>query len=253
MLSARRLRWTARIAPKVDSATASSQRGLALLVSIVSGPSVGWVITMEAIDLAPLLRWGHISGRNMPWRDSRDEYELTVAEILLQKTRAHAAVWAWRSLLSSYPRAADLADADADAIAALVGHLGLGTQRVDRLQAAAKGLVAGTPRTPGLGPYGRGVVALTIGRPLTSEPVDGNIARVLTRFYGWTFLRGEPRKKAEVRAALRSCLDAETRARMKLKVLYGLVDLGALVCTPSRPKCDTCPLRERCASSAGNP
>ena len=120
-------------------------------------------MTLQAIDAAPLLRWALEHGRKMPWRDSRDEYEVTVAEILLQKTRADAAVWTWKSLLLCYPRARDLADADGYAIAALVGHLGLGTQRVHRLQSAAMGLVAGMSRTPGLGPYGRGIVGLSNG------------------------------------------------------------------------------------------
>ena len=81
-------------------------------------------------------------------------------------------------------------------------------------------------------------------------PVDGNIARVVTRLGGLEFERGEPRKKPEVRAAVATMTQGLTSFDA-LETVYALVDLGALLCRPANPCCTSCPLRRACATGKG--
>jgi A/G-specific adenine glycosylase len=195
------------------------------------------------------------SRRNLPWRSSESRYELAVAEVLLQKTKAETVVPVWIELINRYPTAIELSTAHPVDVSALVAHLGLGKQRVARLIGAARALVAGEDVVPGLGSYGRGVLGLATGVSTSGTPVDGNIARIVTRLWGWTWPRGEARKKREVATAADALLGDGAPAS-RLARLYALVDFGSTVCTPARPSCESCPLALVCRSAgetAGDP
>lgn len=170
-------------------------------------------------------------------------YELAVAEVLLQKTRAAAVEPVWRRLVARYPTAASLIESREVDVRRIVSGLGLGSQRSARLLAMAQS-IASDGDLRGLGPYGRAVVGLARGAPMGAAPVDGNIARVLQRVLGLRWERGEPRKKREVITAMG---DLITAAAHPLSLVYAMVDLGALVCMPRHPRCDACPLRDGCA------
>ncbi|MDE0473329.1 MAG: hypothetical protein OXI50_02105, partial [Gammaproteobacteria bacterium] len=160
----------------------------------------------ESIDL--VLRWGREHGRSFPWRSERG-FRLAVAEVLLQKTRGATVEGVWRALLEAYPDARSLAGADPSDVEGIVGALGLGTQRAGRLIAMARSCSQPARYAArGLGPYGQGVVRLASGELPEVAPVDGNVARVISRLHGWTFERGEPRKKPEVRKAVMDLLGA---------------------------------------------
>jgi A/G-specific adenine glycosylase len=103
---------------------------------------------------------------------------------------------------------------------------------------------------PGLGPYGRAIIGLATGRTIDKPPVDGNIARVMSRYYGFSFLRGEPRKKPEVIQAVGKMLSA-TSTSQKLASIYALVDIGDAVCKPRKPACGVCPFFDSCAAAGG--
>ena len=201
------------------------------------------------IPLRPLRRWAARSGREFPWRASSG-YELAVAEVLLQKTRGEAVIPVWRTLVERFPTAAALADCDRGEVRGIVAPLGLKDQRSDRLIAmsAAWPISSTDGCLPGLGSYGAGVVLLADGFDAPVPPVDGNMARVVSRFFGWTFETGEARKKPQVRGAVARTL---RRARAsKLSLLLALVDLGALVCLPRNPDCTDCPLSPFCVSAS---
>jgi A/G-specific adenine glycosylase len=196
-----------------------------------------------------LARWATQHGRAMPWRTSPSAYELAVAEVLLQKTKAADAEPVWNGLLAAYPTAASLAVADPAAVQEGVESLGLGRQRTLRLIAMARSMVERGERIRGLGPYGQAVLALTFGTDEVAPPVDGNIARVITRLFGFSFVRGEPRKKREVRDAVSRILGSSRTPAERLAIVYALVDLGAIVCSPSAPRCGECPLSRVCAKA----
>lgn len=181
-----------------------------------------------------------------PWRESQG-YPLAVAEILLQKTRGDAIEGVWRRVVTGYPAPSDLARARRAQLEKIVAPLGLGRQRASRLRLMARDwdeIRAGGP-VRGLGPYGLAMVRLSMGLRASTVPVDGNIARVVTRVHGWEFERGEPRKKPQVREAVDQLIRRRTSGRAT-EALYALVDLGAIVCKPRSPDCHLCPLERRC-------
>ena len=204
-----------------------------------------------SVEVPKLLRWARKNGRRPPWRSAHGAYPVAVAEVLLQKTKATEVEPVWAQLIARFTTAESLADASANRIHRIVAVLGLGTQRTARLKGIAKALRQGGLDGPGsgLGPYGLAVASLSAGRQPSTVPVDGNVARVVSRFYGFRFRRGEPRKKLEVKAAVERLLDAQRRPEAKLRVLYALVDLGAAVCKPGRPACEACPLFSTCEFS----
>ena len=197
------------------------------------------------VDPKRLLEWGRINSRRYEWRTT-DRYSMAVAEVLLQKTRGAAAAPVFRSLVKRYRTPESLANAPVDEIRELVAPLGLGSQRAKRLNAMARGWIA-DPRIKltGVGSYGTGILSLAAGIRPEEPPVDGNIARVYSRFLGLTFSRGEPRKKKQVKEAVASAIDKMQPLR-SLEFVYALVDLGAAICVPRQPRCSECPLGMSC-------
>lgn len=201
-------------------------------------------------DVARLRRWAIRRGRAFPWR-SRSGFDLAVAEVLLQKTRGDAVVPVWTAVVARYPTPAKLARARERTVQRLVSPLGLGEQRARRLVSMARdwgGVDRGEP-VRGLGPYGLAIVQLSLGLRPSIAPVDGNIARVVTRFHGFHYERGEPRKKPEVREAVHSLI-ARRRPERALQLVLALVDIGATICAPQSPACPECPLRRSCVFAA---
>jgi len=195
-----------------------------------------------------LLNWAEASGRNPPWRSVSEPYLLAVAELLLQKTKASDVEPVWTELTSRFPTAASLAEAQDDDIRKAIVALGLGRQRTGRLKAMATAMMSSRDfdALPGLGPYGSAIVSLSVGRGPHKVPVDGNIARVVCRYHGLRFERGEPRKKSQVREAVETLLSGQEDSGGKLRLVYALVDLGAGVCGRT-PSCQVCPLAATCS------
>lgn len=196
-----------------------------------------------------LADWYASHGRRPVWRGRASRYQTAIAEVLLQKTKGGDAEPVWAQIMSRYPTVSSLAEATEHELLPLLSPLGLGRQRTKRLLSVAAALTRGSAVLPGLGPYGSAVVALSQGEEPNATPVDGNVARVVCRLRGLEFERGEPRKKPEVKAAVRALMDTRDSAASQLETVLGLVDLGALVCTPTRPLCRVCPLSTWCVSS----
>ena len=208
-------------------------------------------VPVVPIDARALRRWARRHGRSFPWR-SCSGYPLAVAEVLLQKTRGEAIEGAWRAVLARYPSPESLARSRSGPLERIVTPLGLGEQRAGRLRSMARSwtaVLSGVGKVGGLGPYGQALTRLSLDLRPATTPVDGSTARVISRYFGLTFARGEPRKKPEVRAAV-ALLLARSRARAALATVLALVDLGAVVCKPRKPDCDRCPLRSNCAYRA---
>ncbi len=197
------------------------------------------------------MAWEAGHGRRVPWRTTQDPYAIGVAEILLQKTKGADVEPVWLRLVAEYPDAAALASAEEAKLQTLIGGLGLGRQRAGRLKGMAQALLERglEGQLPGLGSYGLAIVFLSCGREPEVPPVDGNIARVIARYHGFNFERGEPRKNPQVKEAVRRILTTLDQPEDKLQATYALVDLGASICVPSRPACSICPLVAWCVSA----
>jgi A/G-specific adenine glycosylase len=209
---------------------------------------------------ARLLAWYDRHRRDLPWRRDRDPYRVWLSEVMLQQTRVEVAAPYFERFTARFPDAAALAAAELDEVLALWSGLGY-YRRARQLHAAARRVAArqaageeGFPRTveglralPGIGDYTAAAVAsIAFGVPV--PVVDGNVERVAARLLA---LDADP-KAAPNRARVR-----EVAARLVDPGRPGdsnqaLMELGATVCTPRRPRCLLCPLREPAAACVGD-
>jgi A/G-specific adenine glycosylase len=198
-----------------------------------------------------LLQWYRIHQRDLPWRRDQDPYKIWVSEVMLQQTRVETVIPYFHRFLERFPTLEALAAADeADVIKAWEG-LGY-YSRVRNLHAAVKevvekhgGKVPDTLETisqlKGVGPYTAGAI-LSIAYNRRVPAVDGNVLRVFSRLFASTddIARVQTRKKMETWAYH---LIPESNPR---DFNQALMELGAMVCTPTSPSCATCPVRSDC-------
>ena len=170
-----------------------------------------------------LLAWYDASGRDLPWRSTRDPYAILVSEVMLQQTQVDRVVPRYERWLERWPTAAALAAASpADVIREWQG-LGY-NRRAVALQGAARRVAAdGWPadltKLPGIGPYTAAALRnFAFGDDVL--PRDVNVERVERR----------------------------TRRRFTGRAAQALMDLGATVCLARIPRCEACPLAEACPS-----
>lgn len=199
-----------------------------------------------------LLRWYRESGREFPWRGTRDPWAVLLAELMLQRTRADLVVAVYDEAMRRYPSAAAFADAPPKEIADLLRPLGY-KHRNKRLQAAAAACREGVPRTmtgllgvPGVGRYAaRATLCFAYGRRL--GVVDPSVIRVLDRLDIARSSRVRPREDGELWKAADRLLPARNSRTWN----YAVLDLGAVVCRP-KPRCPACPLLPLCPTGAAH-
>lgn len=206
-----------------------------------------------SIESRTLRRWARRHGRSFPWR-SCSGYPIAVAEVLLQKTRGEAIEDVWRAVLKRYPAPETLARSRSGPLERIVAPLGLGEQRASRLRDMARtwqAMLSDKGRVRGLGPYGQALTRLSLGLASATTPVDGASARVISRYHGFLFPHGEPRKKPEVQMEVMALI-GRSRPPTAIATILALVDLGTTICKPRNPACERCPLRSGCAWRAAN-
>ncbi len=201
-----------------------------------------------------LLSWYDRNGRELPWRlrgQRPDPYRVWLSEVMLQQTTAAAVGPYYARFLMLFPSVQALARAPREDV--LNAWAGLGYySRARNLHAAAQTMAAdGIPREeegwralPGIGPYTAAAIA-AIAHGQAANPVDGNIERVMSRLHAVE--TPLPAAKAELRAHAAALVTKHRPGDWA----QALMDLGATICTPRSPKCDTCPWRPHCAAFAG--
>jgi A/G-specific adenine glycosylase len=204
-----------------------------------------------------LLTWFDRHRRDLPWRRTRDPYRIWLSEVMLQQTRIETALPYYQRFLERFPTVEELAGAEVEEVLALWSGLGY-YRRGRQLHAAARQVVAagGFPCTiaglrelPGIGPYTAAAVA-SIAFGIAEPVLDGNVERVLSR---WLALELDPKgREARERmlAAAAGLLDPERPGDSN----QALMELGATVCSPRRPRCLLCPISSGCrAAREGDP
>jgi A/G-specific adenine glycosylase len=170
-----------------------------------------------------LLEWYRRSGRDLPWRRTRDPYAILVSEVMAQQTQVERVVPRWETWLERWPTIEALAAAaPADVIREWQG-LGYNRRALNLHRAAQHVAAHGWPddltELPGVGRYTADAVAcFAFGRDVL--PVDVNVRRVAER----------------------------TGLEFAAPNAQALMDLGATVCLARIPRCDVCPLAELCPS-----
>jgi A/G-specific adenine glycosylase len=201
----------------------------------------------------PLLKWFKTAGRDFPWRETNDPYKILIAEKLLQQTSVRKAlIDLYLYLVEKYPTPNLLADADFQELTNLVQPLGLHYRAKDLILMAKdikekfSGIVPDDLKSLlliyGVGDYSaRAVLSFAYGHDVAV--VDTNIARILYRVFA---IPGKfPQNPARKRQLLE--LAAELVPANKSKEFnWAMIDLGALICVPSNPLCDKCPLNNIC-------
>lgn len=200
-----------------------------------------------------LLRWYDAAGRDLPWRRQPSAYGTLVSELMLQQTVVSTVAPRFEAFLRRFPSIRALAAADEAEVLAAWSGLGY-YSRARRLHDAARVVVrehagvipdtvAGLLRLPGVGPYtARAVAAIAFDIPEVA--LDGNAIRVLCRLLD---VRENP-DTAAVRRHLQQEGDALVPARRAGAFVQALMDLGATVCIPRRPRCTACPVARWCAA-----
>ena len=200
-----------------------------------------------------LLRWFDRNRRDLPWRHNRDPYCIWVSEVMLQQTTVATVRRRFEQFLRRFPTVVDLAAANEQEV--LHAWQGLGYYRRARhLHAASKQLVceydgrlpddpAVWARLPGVGRYILGaVLSQAFNRRLPI--VETNSQRLLCRLFAQS---GDP-KSGPVKEWLWRTAEILLPTRRSGDFNQGLMELGALVCTPTDPKCGQCPLQRICAA-----
>jgi len=194
-----------------------------------------------------LLDWYDRNQRDLPWRRDHDPYRVWVSEIMLQQTRVIAVLEHYRKFLRRFPTVQALAKARESSVLAAWSGLGY-YRRARMLHRAAKSVLlehagefpASAKELRGLDGIGRytaaAIASIAFGEVVAV--VDGNVERVLERLFGRE-LRGEEHWQAAEGLLSRQRPGDFNQAMM---------ELGATVCTPRRPKCPECPILEFCAT-----
>ena len=207
-----------------------------------------------------VIDWQKVHGRHaLPWQNTTDAYRVWLSEIMLQQTQVAAVLGYYARFLERFPTLQDLAGAPQDDVMAQWSGLGYYT-RARNLHACAKRVVeqydgvfpsdpALLAELPGIGRSTAAAVS-AFSSGTRAAILDGNVKRVFARVFGIEQFPGAKKvedglwKRAEAllpEAGIEAGIEAYTQ---------GLMDLGATLCTRSRPECARCPLQQRCVAYA---
>jgi A/G-specific adenine glycosylase len=203
-----------------------------------------------------LLNWYHNEGRDLPWRRTRDPYKIWVSEVMLQQTQVETVIPYYLRFLTAFPELATLAAASQGAVLKLWEGLGYYARARNLHRAAGVVMVQHGGRIPaeweafralpGVGDYiAAAVLSIAFGRPFAV--VDGNVKRVLARLLCIELPVNLPKHHSHYRKQADRLLDASAPADFN----QALMEIGALICRPARPRCDRCPLAGACCALAG--
>jgi A/G-specific adenine glycosylase len=193
--------------------------------------------------------------RALPWRQTSDPYAIWVSEIMLQQTRVATAKPYYERWMARFPTVTALAEAPLDDVLAAWSGLGY-YRRARNLHRGAREVVAryggqvpGSAEElralPGVGRYTAGAIA-SVAFGERAPIVDGNVARVLARLYA---IEDDIKGTATSRR-LWSLATELVPAEAPGDFNQGLMELGATICTPTNPSCETCPLALLCRGRA---
>jgi A/G-specific adenine glycosylase len=218
-----------------------------------------------ASSFAPrLIEWQRRAGRHgLPWQGTRDPYRVWLSEIMLQQTQVSTVLGYYPRFLERFPDVASLAAAPADDVMALWSGLGY-YSRARHLHRCAQVVVSQHggrfPRTaselqtlPGIGASTAAAIAAFCFNERVSI-LDGNVRRVLSRLLAFDGDVATVAAQRRLWVHAQALLPAEPAGDDMAAYTQGLMDLGATLCTRSKPRCPDCPVGDLCAArSAGDP
>ena len=209
----------------------------------------------EKIITKKILKWYDLNKRNLPWRKKvpsyKKHYYTLVSEFMLQQTQVVTVIPFFNRFIKKLPNLVDLAKVKENELIKLWEGLGY-YSRVKNLQKTAKIIICKyhgkIPNNyedlislPGIGSYTANAI-LAIAFNKSYIPLDGNVERVLKRYL---FLKSEKDIKKEKLIKKKSVFGTSSRSS---DYAQALMELGSLICKPSGPLCNNCPIYNKCAS-----
>ena len=212
---------------------------------------------------ARLLAWYDVHKRVLPWRalsgDMPDPYHVWLSEIMLQQTTVASVIPYFITFLQLFPTLKALADAPTEQVMRAWAGLGY-YSRARNLHHCAQELIRDYqgqfPKSAqelralsGIGDYtSAAIAAIAFGEPIVA--VDGNVERVISRFYALS--TPLPAGKAMVRQKAQALMPTPDQNKASLcgDMVQALMELGATICTPKNPACDVCPWHIDCMAYA---
>jgi A/G-specific adenine glycosylase len=206
-----------------------------------------------------LLGWYHERKRDLPWRKTNDPYKIWLSEIILQQTKVAQGLPYYHRFLAKLPTVQSLAAAPQDEVLKLWEGLGYYSRARNMHQAAQQVCQNYGGKFPknyqellnlrGVGSY----TAAAVASFAFKEPravLDGNVFRVLSRVFANAIPINTTAAKKEFQSLATEFLNRNNPALHN----QAIMELGALQCTPKKPQCNTCPLKNACKAFAeGNP
>lgn len=207
---------------------------------------------------ARLMQWHQTENRRvMPWKGEKDPYKIWLSEVILQQTRVEQGLSYYERFIDTYPTIRDLAMAPDDEVFKLWEGLGYYSRCRNLLKTAryiAYELNGAFPATypsiltlKGIGPYTAAAIA-SFAFDLPYAVVDGNVIRVLSRYFGIDAAVDLPETKKQLASLAQDLLDPARPAAYN----QAIMDFGATVCKPRQPICASCPLRASCQALKNN-
>jgi len=199
-----------------------------------------------------LLHWYHKYGRHdFPWQKNPTPYRVWISEIMLQQTQVNTVIPYYQRFIKSFPSTKALARADIDTVLSHWSGLGY-YARARNLHKAAQMIYqkfnGRFPRSvdalvtlPGIGRSTAGAI-VSFAMQIPATILDGNVKRVLTRFYAIAGWPGDSR----ISQQLWQIAEDNTPSNDAHHYNQAIMDLGATICTRSKPKCHACPLANNC-------
>jgi len=209
-----------------------------------------------------LIQWQQREGRSgLPWQGTRDPYRVWLSEVMLQQTQVSTVLAYFPRFLARFPDVRSLAKASADDVMALWSGLGY-YSRARNLHRCAQVVMAdhggvfpanaqALEALPGIGASTAAAIAAFCHGERISI-LDGNVRRVLTRLLAFDGDLSQATRQRELWALAQGLLPAQPSVGDMTAYTQGLMDLGATLCTRSRPQCERCPVQTLClATQAG--
>ncbi|TMU55376.1 A/G-specific adenine glycosylase [Flagellimonas algicola] len=200
-----------------------------------------------------ILEWYYIHKRDLPWRSTTDPYKIWLSEIMLQQTRVAQGMPYYHKFLENFPTVQDLASAPEEKVLKLWQGLGY-YSRARNLHATAKMVVVdyngNFPNTykelkalKGVGDYTASAIA-SICFDIPEPVVDGNVYRVLSRYFGVDLPINSTQGIKYFKDLAREVMDVKNIRDYN----QGIMEFGAMQCAPKSPNCESCPLNTSCVA-----
>lgn len=194
-----------------------------------------------------------INKRNLPWRQTNDAYKIWLSEIILQQTRVNQGLPYYLKFEENFPTVHDFAQASEEKILQLWQGLGYYSRGRNMLKCAHQVVNEFGGKFPneyseivklkGIGDYTASAI-LSFAYNLPHAVVDGNVYRLLSRYYGIDTPINSTEGQKLFKALANEVIDRSNPAQHN----QAIMEFGALQCTPKQPKCSTCPLAESCVA-----